>query len=312
MTNSRGRPRHPDILTPAEWRVLEHIRHGRTNLEIAAQLGLSVNTVRYHVSNILAKLELRDREAVRRWRGGSRRSGWSALGSLGFSKVAMLSAAIVASAVLISGSISVTRGGDGAGTSSASQTGAVEIAPIDEPTVTPSTTTTADTSESPVAEGNPPAGTRSTLLPLVSAAPTSSMCREQSDAIAETFGPHETYAAIAVFPPELVATGSAHWVNVDGCVVHGEPLDLEQLFAAMDLPASEIPTNLSLQCLLADPLIPPGTRLAPIPAEPGAEAARIEHRLVTETGDPLPRPITVIAYCDMTGGGLRVGLSGSR
>ena len=66
--NRGGRPRHPDVLTPAEWRVLEALREGGTNAEIAARLGVSANTVRYHVSNMLAKLELRDRRALAAWR----------------------------------------------------------------------------------------------------------------------------------------------------------------------------------------------------------------------------------------------------
>ncbi|NIR62070.1 MAG: helix-turn-helix transcriptional regulator, partial [Gammaproteobacteria bacterium] len=40
----RGRPPHPDVLTPAEWRVLEHVRDGRSNAEIAERLGLSLHT----------------------------------------------------------------------------------------------------------------------------------------------------------------------------------------------------------------------------------------------------------------------------
>ena len=34
----RGRPPHPGVLTPAEWRVLEELREGRTNAEIAVRL----------------------------------------------------------------------------------------------------------------------------------------------------------------------------------------------------------------------------------------------------------------------------------
>ena len=44
--NRRGRPRHPDVLTPGEWRVLEALRDGGTNAEIAARLGLSADTVK--------------------------------------------------------------------------------------------------------------------------------------------------------------------------------------------------------------------------------------------------------------------------
>src|SRR5690606_15972500 len=65
----RGRPPHPDILTPAEWRVLEHVREGSPNAEIALRLGVSVNTVKSHVSSMLAKLELRDRRELAAWQG---------------------------------------------------------------------------------------------------------------------------------------------------------------------------------------------------------------------------------------------------
>ena len=63
-----GRPRHPDVLTPAEWRVLDALREGGTNAAIAARLGLSADTVKTHISNMLAKLELRDRRALAAWR----------------------------------------------------------------------------------------------------------------------------------------------------------------------------------------------------------------------------------------------------
>ncbi len=66
--NRRGRPRHPDVLTPGEWRVLDALREGGTNAEIAARLGLSADTVKTHISNMLAKLELRDRRALAAWR----------------------------------------------------------------------------------------------------------------------------------------------------------------------------------------------------------------------------------------------------
>ncbi len=66
--NRRGRPRHPDVLTPAEWRVLDALREGGTNAEIASRLGLSPDTVKTHISNMLAKLELRNRRALAAWR----------------------------------------------------------------------------------------------------------------------------------------------------------------------------------------------------------------------------------------------------
>ena len=37
MTSRLGRPPHPDVLTPAEWRVLDQIRAGHPNaLEVIA------------------------------------------------------------------------------------------------------------------------------------------------------------------------------------------------------------------------------------------------------------------------------------
>ena len=71
--NRGGRPRHPDVLTPAEWRVLEALREGGTNAEIGARLGISADAVKYHISNMLGKLELRDRRALAAWRPEERR-----------------------------------------------------------------------------------------------------------------------------------------------------------------------------------------------------------------------------------------------
>ena len=63
----RGRPRHPDILTPAEWRVLDELRAGGTNVEIAVRLGVSPDAVKFHISNMLAKLGLEDRQQLASW-----------------------------------------------------------------------------------------------------------------------------------------------------------------------------------------------------------------------------------------------------
>ncbi len=69
IRRARGRPPHPDVLTPAEWRVLKELRLGTTNPDIAERLGVSVNTVRSHVSSMLAKLEVPDRHALASWHG---------------------------------------------------------------------------------------------------------------------------------------------------------------------------------------------------------------------------------------------------
>jgi len=67
--NPRGRPRYGDVLTPAEWRVAEAVRHGLTNPQIAARQGVSLDAVKYHVSNSLLKLGLSGRAELKRWDG---------------------------------------------------------------------------------------------------------------------------------------------------------------------------------------------------------------------------------------------------
>lgn len=65
----RGRPPHPEILTPSEQRVLELIRQGKTNSEIAYELSISIPGVKWHVSNMLGKLGLADRHELAAWDG---------------------------------------------------------------------------------------------------------------------------------------------------------------------------------------------------------------------------------------------------
>lgn len=48
-------------LTPRELEVLTRIARGRSNAEIAIDLGIGVQTIKTHVSNILSKLHLADR-----------------------------------------------------------------------------------------------------------------------------------------------------------------------------------------------------------------------------------------------------------
>lgn len=65
----RGRPPHDDVLTPAEWRVAEAVRHGLSNPEIARRQGVSTDAVKYHVANALQKLGLSRRAELRHWTG---------------------------------------------------------------------------------------------------------------------------------------------------------------------------------------------------------------------------------------------------
>jgi len=65
----RGRPPHPDVLTPTEWRILDAIRHGMTRREIARRRGTSLDAVRYHVANIGAKVGVHGVRRLRHWPG---------------------------------------------------------------------------------------------------------------------------------------------------------------------------------------------------------------------------------------------------
>jgi DNA-binding CsgD family transcriptional regulator/catechol 2,3-dioxygenase-like lactoylglutathione lyase family enzyme len=67
--NGPGRPRHGDVLTPAEWIVAEQVRHGMTNRGIAERMGVSLDAVKFHVSNALSKLQFSGREQLRLWDG---------------------------------------------------------------------------------------------------------------------------------------------------------------------------------------------------------------------------------------------------
>lgn len=64
-----GRPPHDDVLTPAEWRVCEGVRHGLTNPQIAKRLAISLDAVKYHVANALQKLGFESRKQLRNWSG---------------------------------------------------------------------------------------------------------------------------------------------------------------------------------------------------------------------------------------------------
>ncbi|HEY7467047.1 MAG TPA: LuxR C-terminal-related transcriptional regulator [Dehalococcoidia bacterium] len=58
----RGRPPYPGLLTPREQEVLDLLRQGLTNRQIADRLHVSVATANYHVSQILSKLGVTTRE----------------------------------------------------------------------------------------------------------------------------------------------------------------------------------------------------------------------------------------------------------
>lgn len=65
----RGRPPHPDVLTPAEWSIANGVRHGISDRRLARLRGISLDAVKFHVANIKAKLGLATRAELRHWRG---------------------------------------------------------------------------------------------------------------------------------------------------------------------------------------------------------------------------------------------------
>jgi DNA-binding CsgD family transcriptional regulator len=66
----------PDALTARESEVLDLIRRGLTNEEIAQRLGISLDGAKYHVSQILSKLGVATREEAAVWRPEQRRWYW--------------------------------------------------------------------------------------------------------------------------------------------------------------------------------------------------------------------------------------------
>lgn len=54
-------------LTKTEWKIIEKVECGSSNKEIAEKLSLSEGTVRNYLSNILNKLDLRDRTQLAIW-----------------------------------------------------------------------------------------------------------------------------------------------------------------------------------------------------------------------------------------------------
>jgi DNA-binding CsgD family transcriptional regulator/catechol 2,3-dioxygenase-like lactoylglutathione lyase family enzyme len=63
----RGRPAHPDILTPAEWRVLWLVQHGLSDRQIARMRGTSLEAVKFHRRNIASKVDAAGRRELRFW-----------------------------------------------------------------------------------------------------------------------------------------------------------------------------------------------------------------------------------------------------
>ncbi len=77
---ARTAPRRPqeqpdDALTVREEQVLLAVARGRTNVEIGAELGISVSTVKTHVASVMVKLGARNRVELAIWAYQTRRIG---------------------------------------------------------------------------------------------------------------------------------------------------------------------------------------------------------------------------------------------
>jgi DNA-binding CsgD family transcriptional regulator/catechol 2,3-dioxygenase-like lactoylglutathione lyase family enzyme len=78
MPSPRGRPPADDMLTPTEWDVVEAVRHGLSNPEIARRRDVSVDAIKYHVANALNKLSFTSRRQLRTWTGIRKHSALAA------------------------------------------------------------------------------------------------------------------------------------------------------------------------------------------------------------------------------------------
>jgi DNA-binding NarL/FixJ family response regulator len=63
----KGRPAVTGALSPRELDVVLAVARGRTNAEIAAELFVSLSTVKTHLTNVHAKLTTRNRVEIAAW-----------------------------------------------------------------------------------------------------------------------------------------------------------------------------------------------------------------------------------------------------
>jgi DNA-binding CsgD family transcriptional regulator len=55
------------LLTPREFEVLHRTATGRTNADVAADLGVSVHAVKFHLASIFRKLQVHNRTEAAAW-----------------------------------------------------------------------------------------------------------------------------------------------------------------------------------------------------------------------------------------------------
>ena len=119
MLRHLGTPTSPDGLTKREEDVLALAAHGRTNREIASQLEISRNAVRYHLKEIHSKLETGGDRGLLLWR---RIIGWPTLTAARFGDAAALTAITLITLGLTAGAVLTYRAVEGAATAQAEET----------------------------------------------------------------------------------------------------------------------------------------------------------------------------------------------
>ena len=68
LASMKDRSSNPAVdLTPRELQVLRHVGYGLSNDEIARSMGISVETIKEHVQNILRKMGVQDRTQAAVW-----------------------------------------------------------------------------------------------------------------------------------------------------------------------------------------------------------------------------------------------------
>ena len=67
MKQSKQDSNHLNELSPREWEVIACTAKGMTNPEIAESLGVSANTIRFHLKSIFAKIQVTNRTEAAAW-----------------------------------------------------------------------------------------------------------------------------------------------------------------------------------------------------------------------------------------------------